>query len=394
MADFQSYHRPQGHSQAAPTGSRRLQRNIANQSTYATMQDWIRAFPRPRLNRVTKPRSAGNSPSAATRRRTTIGQGVGSGVSPQYHQSSLEAAYLASATQQSRPISWHPSSDRSQGLATPSWTPDYPSGNWTANGSMDHQMNGLPTDGVSAYSLFAGEDLQTGYFTTYGGYQENWPAQPPTSESMGWDGSSYYDYTTMNSSAFDPWAVDLLTPASNIPPAETACPSYASVPSPGEISGPSTPDFLPIQQFEDEPVLDKKPIGQPEEEELVGMGLYSQPGSAQNSLQQGVLGKGLKLEETFSPSEDGDEDADADAESDDDEDHPPSPQPQQSVPEPVSTSSRSAWAVPKQTSKHALNLLQKSFFFDHDESDQSPLTATQPFATHTQPCMTYGYSWI
>ena len=50
--------------------------------------------------------------------------------------------------------------------------------------------------------------------------------------------------------------------------------------------------------------------------------------------------------------------------------------------------------VPKQPSKQALNLLHKSFFFDNDDFDQQPMTASQPFASLNQPCMSYGYGWI
>jgi hypothetical protein len=34
----------------------------------------------------------------------------------------------------------------------------------------------------------------------------------------------------------------------------------------------------------------------------------------------------------------------------------------------------------KQQPRQALNLLQRSFFFDHDDTDQQPMTAAQPFA--------------
>ncbi|KAF7720225.1 Uncharacterized protein PECH_003341 [Penicillium ucsense] len=402
MANFQSYTRPHGPHEATSLSSQRPQRHLSDQSAYATMQDWIRAFPRPRLGRVVKPRSAGNSPSAAIGRRTTVGQSAMYSVPSQYQQSSLEATYLASAAQQSRPISWHPSSVRSRTLSNPTWTPEYPTGSLATEGMLDTQMHGLPTDPVSTYSLSAGPDSQTGYFPAYTGFEEPLPVQQQTSDSMGWDGSSYFDYSSMNHSLSDPWSMEMLTSASNIPPTETACPSYASVPSPGEISGPSTPDFLPIQQFDDEPALNSTLISQPQEEELVGMGLYSQPSTAQNSLQQGLTGKGLKLEETFSPSEDEDEDADADADADadgeSDEDSsdsrsmPPPPQP--TISSPLPPASHSPWSGPKQTSKQALNLLHKSFFFDNDDSDQLTMAATQPFTTFTQPCMTYGHGWI
>jgi hypothetical protein len=83
----------------------------------STFQDFLYAFPKPRLSgRVTKPRSAGNSPSSGGRRRTATMPHS----SPMYHQISnqdyqatLSAALLVSAMQtgrRSRPISWHPAS--------------------------------------------------------------------------------------------------------------------------------------------------------------------------------------------------------------------------------------------------------------------------------------------
>ena len=73
----------------------------------------------------------------------------------------------------------------------------------------------------------------------------------PTSqvEPIAWDNANSADMSAVSQTS-DGWSLDML-PMANIPPPVTTCPSYASVPSPGEMSGPSTPgNFLPIQQFD------------------------------------------------------------------------------------------------------------------------------------------------
>jgi hypothetical protein len=323
------------------------------------------------------------------------------GISNQYHHSSLEAAILASATPNSRPISWHPSSARSRGLSNPVCLPDYASENFVMSTMPDQPMNGLPTDTMMPYPVSAGPTFPTEYFPAYSDMQDSMPFRQQTAslamagsqvEPIAWDTTANTDYSAMYQSASDAWSLDMLSMANNIPPAETTCPSYASVPSPGEMSGPSTPDFLPIQHFDDEPPFTQKKAGKPEEE-LVGMGLYSQP-NALSQVQQETPGKGLKLEETFSPSDDEDDEADADGEIDEEVNVPESTQTQYSAQEHLPMAQHSNFSISKQSSKQALNLLHRSFFFDHDDSDQHAMAAAQPFTNLNQPCMTYGYGWV
>ncbi|OOQ89456.1 hypothetical protein PEBR_28015 [Penicillium brasilianum] len=397
MADYSDfiYHQPQASS---TSGSQWLPEFASSQLSNAQMQDWIRAFPRPRPNRVMKPRSAGNSPSSAVRRRTTIAQNVG--MPNQYHQSALEAAILASNTHNTRPISWHPSSARSRGLSNPICLPDYASENFTMATMQDQPMNGLPTDSMMSYPVSAGPTFSTGYFPEYADMQESLAFQQQTPslsvagsqvEPITWDTTANTDFSGIDPSTSDGWTLDMLSMANNIPPAETTCPSYASVPSPGEMSGPSTPDFLPIQQFDDEPAFTQKKAGKPEEE-LVGMGLYSHPSNALGQVYQGTLGKGLKLEETFSPSDDeNDDEADAEGEVDDEVSQFGSTQPQFNPQEQLSMVQHSNFPVPKSSSNQALKLLHKSFFFDNDDSDQHVRAPVQRFPDLTQPCIPYGY---
>ncbi|KAJ5160108.1 uncharacterized protein N7482_007112 [Penicillium canariense] len=374
------------------------------------MHDWARAFPRLRHTRVMKPRSAGNSPSSAGRRRTTVAQSVTHGMPSHYHQSSLEAALFASAVRNARPISWHPSSARSRGLSNPTRWPDYASENFAMGVMPDQSSNGMPdygSDSMMSYPVSADPTFSPGYFPAYSDMQESLPLQQQTPslpmassqfEPMAWDTSTTTtDFLGMHQTVSDAWSLDVPSMATNIPPAETTCPSYASVPSPGELSGPSTPDFLPIQQFDDEPASTQKKDCKPEEE-LVGMGLYSQPNNAIGQVQLGTLGKGLKLEETFSPSDDESDDADADAEDDEvvdvDVEAPEPSQPQFSPHGQLPMAQQSTFQIPKQPSKQALNLLHKSFFFDHDDFDQQAMPVAQPFANLNQACMSYGYGWI
>lgn len=269
-------------------------------------------------------------------------------------------------------------------------------------GSFPSQSaNGLPVYGSETmlpYPSSAGPSYSPGYYPVYPDVQDamSLSQQTPMSmcgsqgEPINWDiAASNADLSTMTQTTSDGWSLDMLSMA-NIPPAETTCPSYASVPSPGELSGPSTPDFLPIQQFEDNLNPQQKGEGKAEEE-LVGMGLYNQPDGSRGQRYQGTLGKGLKLEETFSPDADQD-DASADANEGGDIVEPV--QQQSGHDAYASMTAQSTFSLPRQPSKQALNLIHKSFFFDNDVLDQQATTAAQPFANFNQSCMSYGYGWI
>lgn len=386
-----------GQPQTSPTGPQWLQDNAFSQST---MQDWIHAFPRPRHTRVMKPRSAGNSPSSVGKRRTTVAQGAMHAPSSQY-QSSLQAALLASALQNPRPTSWHPSSGRSRGLSNGTWPPDFAAEDYASIDTLPPQpMTSMPvygSDTTLSYPLSAESSYSPGYYPAYSGMDEamSLPQQTPTSnpgsqvEAISWDitGSNAY-YPTMNQLASDSWSLDMFSMA-NIPSAETTCPSYASVPSPGEVSGPSTPDFLPIQQFDDK--LESQDNEDGKGEELVGMGLYSQPDGSFAQRHHTTMGRGLKLEETFSPDQDQDEETAEGTENASTVQPTETQTPLETFP---SILEQPTFSAPKQSSRQPFNLLHKSFFFDHDDLDHQAMTAAQPFASLNQSCMNYGYGWI
>ncbi|KAJ5804530.1 uncharacterized protein N7518_000833 [Penicillium psychrosexuale] len=366
----------------------------------STMQDLTYAFPRPRHTRVMKPRSAGNSPSTATRRRSTVNQNVMHGLPTQY-QSSLEEALLASAARNSRPMSWHPSSARTRGLSNP-YISDFPSDSYAGMGALpDEYLNSAVYGGENIMSYpMADPSFSPDYFPVYPTMQEDYPLPQHTPALMtgsqidptiGWDVATMSDMSTMPHLGSDNWNLDMLSMGTNIPPPETTCPSYVSVPSPGELSGPSTPDFLPMHQF-DNPfqITDEPKKTGKNEEELVGMGLYSQPNGTLARAPQSKSGEGLKLEETFTPSdEDKDSETDAEVEI---IGHRELPQQPPAYHEYASTIRQSNF--PSKQPRQALNLLQRSFFFDHDNTDQQSMTAVQPFVGFNQPCMNYGYGWI
>lgn len=352
-----------------------------------------------------KPRSAGNSPSSASRRRTTVAQSAMQGMPNQY-QSSLEAALLASVARNSRPISWHPSSSRARGLSHSSYVPDLSSEMYPGMGGVSNHMNAFPvygSDNMMPYAMSTGPAYSPGYLPVYSDpMQDAVPMPQPTPElsmpgsqveQMAWDiTATNTDFSTLSQTTSDGWSLDMLSMA-NIPPAETACPSYASVPSPGDLSGPSTPDFLPIQKFDDIPISTQTKKGGKAEEELVGMGLYSQPDRSLIQTQTGSLGKGLKLEETFSPSDDENDECFQDV--DEENGFQPVHQIPTEQPAIMMQPQQPQTTICKQSSKSGLNLLHKSFFFDHDDLDQQSMPMAQPFANLNQPCMSYGYGgWI
>lgn len=330
------------------------------------------------------------------------------GGSNQY-QSSLEAALLASAARDSRPISWHPSStSRNRGLSNPSYVPDLTPDMYSGMGGVPDQMNAFPiygSDSMMPYSMQTEPAYSPGYDNIYSNPMQTMSQLTPAlsmpgsqAEQMAWDANTANgDFSTMADTTSDGWSLDMLSMA-NVPPAATNCPSYASVPSPGEISGPSTPDFLPIQQFDDAPSTQPKKEGKVDDE-LIGMGLYNKPDRSLTQARPGSLGKGLKLEETFSPSETEKDENAEDAE--DESNMQPSQQasPEQPVtmmqPQLQPQQQQQQMPISKQSSKSGLNLLHKSFFFDHDDLDQQPMPMAQPFANFNQSCMNYGYAgWI
>ncbi|KAL3473082.1 hypothetical protein BJX99DRAFT_201966 [Aspergillus californicus] len=376
--------------------------------TSSTLRDFLSAFPKPRLSgRVSKPRSAENSPSFAGRRRTTTMPHSSAMYRPlpnqdyQDYQASIHAALLASSLQrerQSRPMSWHPTSVQ----------PDYsnPSHYYPLNTTMS--SHNMPVTQPS--QAMAGTFDDANVLQSYGPSQQHFPfpmaenylpmqepsylqANNPQFDGASWDGSSTSGFPSYAPVSND-WAFDMVSMHHSIPSAGVAGSNYGSVSSPGRLTEPTTPDFLPIQQFgDDTEPQSMSTLEKPHpEDELVGMGLYNNPDSFAEGTLYGLNGKGLKLEETFSPSSDNEADEN-DAEDDD----------QQQANE--TQNYNSASQIQKQSDSHYAqsnkpteSILQKSFFFeDDDDSQQHEFTEARPsnnFGATSCMNMSYGYGWI
>ncbi|RHZ55090.1 hypothetical protein CDV55_103774 [Aspergillus turcosus] len=344
-----------------------------------------------------KPRSAGNSPSSAAKRRATT-----SHTSPMYrhlsqqtYQAQVEAALAASAIRrprQPRPMSWHPASLRSTGYSNSQYLPATTmSGSLAVTGLCASSSNTVPvtyggegilpaypiSDAAMFSSLSGMEDptaMQQQYLLQMNGSQ----VEPVT-----WD-SGVSSVSAMAPPMSEGWSFDMMSMNSSMPSVDVAGSNYESAPS----SGPPTP-FLPIQQFDEPDAVEEKP-----EDELVGMGLYSCPDASMNASLAGLSGKGLKLEETFTPSPDDEtENQDADGEDDDDLQETAEKQASNSLDVRQTQLGPHTHAQPV---KSAQNMLNKSFFFDDDGTlDQhGGVVPQQFFSLENQPCMNYAYGWI
>lgn len=369
----------------------------------SNFRDMMYAFPRPRhTGRVMKPRSAGNSPSSAGRWRAAASHGspIYQPVQAQPYQAQVNPALLASALRSrrataTRPISWHPASletaaytsppyfqttaAENLGVMAPSTQPMGPATTTLADAGMlpsyDSQEFSAPTEVFSFSAMPDPASMQQSSFLDMSGSQ----IDPVT-----WDNSAP-NMTTMAQPMSDNWPFDMMSMNNSIPSADVEASGYASAPSSGYLTGPSTPDFLPIQHPDStSKSLHESTSDEPAGDELVGMGLYNHPDPFLDTSFHEVSGKGLKLEETFTPSSDDEADDSKDAESEDDN---------QETTEQASASSSAP--VQKQPANPPTNMMHKSFFFDDDDIEQQTMSAPQQlFNLGSQPCMNYGYGWI
>lgn len=294
--------------------------------------DMVYGFPRARPCRVTKPRSADNSPRSVGRRRTTVAHGpvrhhpvVNNG----YH-SSLDSALLLSAIQRkSRPVSWHPSSPQYAKPMTYPYCENTIASNAPAESFSTASFHGLATP--VSYPT-AGEPISNEYLAPL---DECYVASPVSQDlSFQTDGSQVDMVTCAASMPAVPtmpqylpqdWTFDTMSLGCAAPISHITGP-FDSVPSDG-FTAPPTPEMFP-QQFPDEARSQSEPPSQPEgpNDELIGMGLYDEPDSL--SLESTLLGgfdgsqettgKGLKLEETFTPSSDNESDGEEGEKEEDD----------------------------------------------------------------------------
>ncbi|KAL5343127.1 hypothetical protein BJX70DRAFT_207965 [Aspergillus crustosus] len=377
----------------------------------STLQNLLYAFPKPRLSgRVSKPRSAGTSPSSTGRRRTTTMPQS----SPMYHQppsqdyqASLNSALLASAFQssrRSRPTSWHPASRRQQEYSMPQHY--YPSG--TTMNSYDFpisqatlessQVMNNAFDGGSMLHSYAPPGISASQHTfanpTESDLSIHHPSylqtNDPQFDGVSWDGSTPGLTPSFVHPASNGWPFEMMSMNQSVPFVGAPASNYDSVSSPGRLTEPVTPDFLPIQQFGDN--VDSQSLSIIEkgnsEDELVGMGLYNNPETLTEGSLYGLNGKGLKLEETFTPSSDNE----ADENEAEDDDHQES---NDSSASQTQQQSHQQYDSNNQANNLVGNMIQKSFFFEDDDNQQRATAETRPpFNFGATPCMNYGYGWI
>ena len=314
---------PQAPLSAPPQWKQQQQQQqvAASRSTTKFLPWWRQA-------RVMKPRSAGNSPSimmaGGCRRAHSTGQArYGRGGGGRQQSSNLAnklgvtptSATATATTSRPRPFSWHP----------------------TAAGESSRFYQPVQFQSYqSAYDpcrLFAYSDMPMP-----SGYMANTTTLPMDQPS----------------SLFQPFQWDTDGGLPNIPQTEWSMNPLDNYLNPPPLSMPlesnnyeypmtTTTDFFPYhqQQFDvasgsgsdwkapeqqQQQVLPENDGKSTDEGELVGMGLYNEPPEPEvheeqedQSLLSGMLGKGLKLEETFTPSSDDNNNITCDGDSDDDD---------------------------------------------------------------------------
>ncbi|KAL2865194.1 uncharacterized protein BJX67DRAFT_383185 [Aspergillus lucknowensis] len=329
----------------------------------------------------------------------------------QEYQTSLNAAILASALQNgrpSRPISWHPAL-RQQEYRSHFFSPTttvnsrnlpatraYPQPRQILTGAFEDE---------SVLQSFASSGISTSHMESFGlsTADSHLPIQHPTNLQVSnpqLDGASWNEPTSgIPSDAqliSNEWPFDMMSINQSISSVGAPASINGSVSSPGRLTEPDTPDLLPIQQFGD--YADGQSVSvleKPEpEDELVGMGLYNHPESFAEGPSLGMNGKGLKLEETFTPSSDNE----ADENDDEDDKQQESEETLSRVNNSSQTQQRIAplFEVNKQPNKPAESMMQKSFFFEDDVGLQQRVVTDpqQSFNIGSTSCMNYGYGWI
>lgn len=323
----------------------------------------------------------------------------------QDYQASLSAALLKSVVQhgrRSRPMSWHPASRQPEYPPPSHYDPSTMTMNTfnlpvtQACPQPQQPMSGAFNDENSMLRSFAPTEFPSSQQMTLPTAGNQLPFLQDTSflqvnnpqvDGTFFDGS-HSGLSTLAQPISNDWPFDMVSINQSVPSVGVPPSNYGSVSS-GRLTEPATPDFLPIQQFNDD--ADPQPMSALEkpdlEDELVGMGLYNNPDAFTDEPLQGMNGKGLKLEETFTPSSDNEADNEADY---DDDDQPELSQDCASQHQQQNSHQNAS----KQLTKPAENMVQKSFFFDDDFEQPSMGDYRPSFNIAAPSCMNYGYGWI
>ncbi|KAF2111523.1 hypothetical protein BDV96DRAFT_499507 [Lophiotrema nucula] len=348
-------------------------------STTQSTRQASRSSSSQRSSRIEKPRSNHNSPRLLERRKTTSGTKRYATLDDHYNMMfgiQTEEPDSEQQTGSSRPMSWHPASaqfhvpSRSSVLVEQTSPVDWTRHNFASSRNSAH---GSDFYSLSARSSMHPEQMQN--FPTFeNGHLEN--NRGSRSSDGSWQSLSQQPSYTM--SAYS-------TPATeNMPWYLSEWAKKTQVQATPSQHGST--DFLPIQHPSTEDDNNEDEEMEDSGKELVGMGLYDMPESSHGWALTESTGKGLKLEETWQPPEEGDEDED-DASSDDGSVDEPQP------------------VVPKETTPPAdavkpqmpENKEGQSFFFNDDEDES--YTKEWWFHQLKQPSVPVrdaglGYGWL
>ncbi len=362
--------------QAARSQSRRIPPNI---SSY---------FGRPA--KIAKPSSRGNSPKTLSRRRTTASHST-------RHHAALQGSISNcgvrgsegnAVAENTRPISWHPNSVKTRPLNDWAFSQQFPDSTYPMQLFTDPfataEVNGLitplsqPSSAESCYQegfIPLEEMPMQNLDNTYSFPKQAWPPQH----------SLALHYPTHQPTTYRPtYRTEQEGPF-----------AYTSAPDMYSGTAPPTPDFFATSNDAAVEGGSLLAVPQHEDEVLVGMGLYDPPTSPNSTIldgsqivlpQNGSAGKGLKLEETFQPSNEENRDDDDDDSNDDEADdnertEEPFTAPTCHKPKSGDPGARPAIAT----------LADQSFFFDNDPDEDDLFQQTYD-TRFTAPIWTDVYS--
>lgn len=314
-----------------------------NMQLHALANDATLRNYRKNLSRVSKPSSAGNSPHSQTRRRTMTtysnnGFNQALPVRNLFHVNNKNNNNTnnPATTQQrpSRPTSWHPSikqAQQQQPYYVPNCHPSWLRGDVSvATVAAQQQSSGMTfmyglstpiTCPMSGDLLSSNDYFATTHSEPYNfippGPQIYTPVEPSDmlySEPSEWstysmEGTPMSTYPWMqHNNGFFPYTDHAMMDF-----------GHESVTSADDITAPPTPEMAYNLNQQQQPTLISNTQDNLDDggDDLVAVGLYDEPSSLSLSLLGGgdntcqQTGKGLKLEETFTPAEDDEEDGDA-----------------------------------------------------------------------------------
>lgn len=329
-------------------------------------------------------------------------------------QSAFDTALLAAAfrQRQSRPVSWHPASAKHSSRSTV-WQGTIP-----APAFADYNTSYLPAPQLHSACLYdRGQPLSYSPVDITGPNQfmqtvphpQDYPATQqstalamhnPLLEPNPW-AANWPDLQASQQAIPRAWPVDATILEDSAVCGQIETPSYDSITSPSDSFDPMTPSFPPVQPLDGMQQQSTKL-----EDELVGMGLYSDPEVPGEHSPR--TGRGLKLEETFIPcsddeaDDDGDDDNGSDVDGNDNDDgegddiDKGGQALEIDVPEAIVDGLEQTHMQKALSSKPCSETSLPSAFLlgIDDPSNNSSLFAGAQQLIASGSCMNYGYRWI